>query len=180
MNRRQQQELELTKRFFDAAGYSDAQLEVGDRPDIIATIGGRRIGIEQTNFHADERPNSSGSRMRAEEEQKAKLAIGGSYSAWGVSDPLDGLTTRIQDKVSRASKYDGTRYDALWLLISSQVPLAGAMASTFIVPHTLDITRLDAATNSILSSSPFETVHLNLLMSNITLSWTRERKWQAR
>jgi hypothetical protein len=176
---KQLEELELTRRFLALLGCSYSQLEVSDRPDVIATIDGHRIGIEETKFHSDEQPAISGSPLRAEESQKTKSVEDHPYSIWGVADPLPGIVARIEDKIERAIKYDASRYSELWLLISSQVPQRGAVAATFVFQPFVDVLRLTEITHSLLDASPFSAVHLHLTMTHGLFSWSREKQWYA-
>ncbi len=174
---KQQEELELTRRFFVLFGHPDAKLEAVDCPDVIAIVDGHRIGIEVTQFHSDEQSGTSGSPLRAEEAQKVIQAEGRPYSMSGKANPLTGIVARIQDKVERATKYDSSRYSELWLLISSQVP--GAVASTFISPSLVDIPKLNETTHKLLTMSPFVAVYLHLVMTHNLFSWSRENQWYA-
>jgi hypothetical protein len=71
------EELEFATRLLVALGFHDAELKSWDRPDILAKMGSRRIGIEVTVFHADEESGSKGSALRAEEEKKTRKATVG-------------------------------------------------------------------------------------------------------
>ena len=61
----------------------------------IALIDGERVGMEVTQFHADEWPGVKRSALRAEEVKKVKDSGGRSYSQWGVANALPGLVARI-------------------------------------------------------------------------------------
>ena len=177
--RKQQEETELVKRFLALLGHPHAQLQAGDRPDVVAIIDDKRIGIEETKFHGDEQSGTSGSSLRAEEAQKSKEAAGHSYSMWGVADPLPAIVARIEDKIQRATKYDASRYSELWLLISSQLPMPGAVAATFIIQPFVNVSRLNETTHGLLTASPFSAAHLHLAMTHGLFSWSRENKWHA-
>lgn len=177
---KQQEELELAGRFLALLGHPQAQLEVGDRPDVVAIIDGHRIGIEVTEFHSDEQLGNSGSRLRAEETQKAKQAAGHPYSMWVEPKPLPGILARVADKIKRSTKYDSSQYSELWLLISSQLPILGALATTYAFLPFVDIEDLNKATHNLLTASPFSAVHLHLVMDHSLFSWSRENQWYAR
>lgn len=172
--------MELTRRSLRLIGHSQAQLEVADRPDVIALIDGHRIGIEESKFHGDEQSVTSGSQLRAEEAQIAKQAEGHPYSMWGVADPLLGIVARITDKIERAKKYDASCYSELWLLISSQLPMPGAVASTFVFAPFVNVSRLNEMSHDLLAASPFAAVHLHLAMTHGLFSWSRERQWYGK
>jgi hypothetical protein len=67
-------ETELVRRLLLTLGYMNAEfvLNPGDRPDVQAVIRGCSIGVEVTEFHADEEPGHKGSVSRASEEKAAK------------------------------------------------------------------------------------------------------------
>ncbi|MBI3575409.1 MAG: hypothetical protein HY083_07145 [Gammaproteobacteria bacterium] len=176
---KQHEELELTRRFLVLIGHPQAQLEAEDRPDVVALIDGHRIGIEETKFHGGEQPGTSGSPLRAEEAQKAKQAEGRPYSMWGVADPLPDIVARIRDKIERATKYDASRYSELWLLISSQLPMPGAVAATFVFEPFVNVSRLNETTHDLLTASLFAAAHLHLAMTHSLFSWSREKQWYA-
>ena len=178
-SRKQLEEMELASRFLALLGHPHAQLERGDRPDVVAVIDGQRVGIEETKFHGDAQPGISGSPLRAAETQVAKQANGHPYFMWGVPDPSPGIVARIKDKIECAAKYDATRYSELWLLISSQLPMSGAVASTFVFPPLLNVSSLNNSTHSILSASPFSAAHLHLAMTHGLFSWSREKPREA-
>lgn len=180
MNQKQQEEMEQAARFLRALGHVGARLEAGDLPDVIAFIEGRRIGIEVTQFHADEQPDVPGSSLRAAEKKKAKDAGGRPYFQWGVANPLPGLVARIKDKIAIVAAYDETRYAELWLLISSQLPKMGALAATYAVPGFIDIPQLNQDTHAALSRSSFAAVHLHLMLSHAVYSWTRAEQWHVK
>ena len=98
---------------------------------------------------------------------------------WGVADPLPGIVARIRDKIERATKYDASRYSELWLLISSQVPMPGALAATFVFEPFVNVSRLNEATHGLLTVSPFAAGHLHLAMTRVVFSWSREKQWYA-
>ena len=171
--------MELATRFLRDVGHADVRLETGDRPDVVAHIHGKRIGIEVTQFHADENQSVNGSALRAEEVKKAKDSGGGSYLQWGVANPMPGLVTRIKDKILAASAYNKEFYDNLWLLISSQLPKAGALGSTFVFAPLINVIDLNNATHMQLCGSSFSAAHLHLIMNQSVYSWSRSEQWHV-
>jgi len=172
MTQKKRGEIALATRLLAALGYRNVSLKPSEQPDMIAQINGMNIGIEVTQYHSDERSESRGSRMRAEEEAVARKAPTQIRGMCVVADPLPGLVARIQDKIARATKYDPTLYSELWLLISSQVSLAG-----FAFKPCIDVSRLNVSTHSLLTASPFAAVHLHLVMTHDLFSWSRKKKW---
>ena len=179
MNKKQCEEIELVKRFFCEIGRPDVPLEAGDRPDVMARVDGERVGIEVTQFHADEKPGGrGGSNLRAQEVEKVRASGGGPYPhLWGNPDPRCGLVTRINEKISTAATYDKTGYDQLWLLICSQVPAIGAIGSTYALDFLDYVTVLNRETHAQLCKSPFSAVHFYLMMSHCIFSWSCSEKW---
>lgn len=170
------EEVELARRLFDALNYKDFTLTASDRPDVVAEIGGRCVGVEITVFHADEKPNRKGSALRAAEEEIARKAGGASYAAWGIVDPLPGLHTRIGEKISVATAYDAKKFDELWLLIVGQFPKPGAVVSTY--PPSICPDDLNRHFNRMLSKSPFGRVYLHLLLDQTLYAWSASEKWR--
>ena len=177
MNKKQTEDMDLVARFLCELGWTDVCLEAGDRPDVVALINRKSIGIEVTKFHADERPTFKGSTLRVEEKKKVSKSGGGAYAMWGVTNLIPGLVTRINEKIKVATTYDHTCYEQLWLLISSQIPMVNAVVSTFAFP--LDISELNDATHAQLCRSLFSAVHFHLMMTHGVYSWSRTERWQV-
>lgn len=164
--------------FFCEIGRPDAPLEAGDRPDVIALVDDERIGIEVTQFHADEKPGGrGGSDLRAQAIEKVRGSGGGPYCQWGVPNPLCGLVTRINKKISTAATYDKKGYDQLWLLVCSQVPEIDAVGATFALPPFIDVPDLNRETHVQLCESHFSAVHLYFIMDRRIFSWSRSGQW---
>jgi hypothetical protein len=176
MNEKQQHEEYLTKQFLKDLGCSEGSLETGDKPDIIAVIDGRRIGIEQTTYHADEQNGNSGSHLRNCAEKNAKSTQKPLTMAVNI-DPYPAFLTRIKDKIEKSKKYDAGQYSELWLLISAQVPTLGMIAPTFIPCSFLDTDKLNNTSHSLLNSSPFTAAYIHLVTTHDLFSWSRELIW---
>ena len=129
---KQREELDLAERLLSAVGHGQILLVPSDRPDVVASIGDRRVGIEVTRFHADERTEwrGSGSLMREREGKLSRANPNGPYHMWGFPDPIPGLVARIGDKIKVAEDYDGAHFDELWLLVSGGDPKLGAVVSS--------------------------------------------------
>jgi hypothetical protein len=179
MSQKQCEEIELAARFLREIGHADVRLEAGDRPDVVALIDSERVGIEVTQFHADEQAGVKGSALRAEEVKNVKDSGGRPYSQWGVANPLPGLVARINEKISVAAAYDKTGYEELWLLISSQLPKIGASISTFAFAPFVNVTNLNKATHMQLCGSSFSAAHFHLMMSHCVYSWSRSEEWHV-
>ncbi len=180
MTDKQPMELDLTRRLFNALTYKAFALAPNDRPDVVATIEGRTIGVEVTVFHAGEAPNHGGSALRAAEEKIAKDAAVSMYSGWGITNPLPGLSECIKKKIAKAKDYNERRFDELWLLIVGQLPKQGAVISTFATPIALNVELLNQNFNDILTASHFERVYFHLSIGQELYGWSRAEKWQLK
>ena len=177
MNAKQSEEVELVARFLAEIGRTAVHLKPADRPDVVAHIDGKHIGIEVTQFHGDEQPGIKGSSLRAEESKKVSNSGGRPYSVWGIADPMPALVARINEKISAAATYGHDACDEMWLLVSSQVPKVGATAATFAFAPFVDVTKLNKATHSQLSASPFSAAYFHLMMTHNVFCWSRLSGW---
>jgi hypothetical protein len=75
------------------------------------------------------------------------------------------------------SKFDSTRYNELWLLIASQLPQLGGLASTFMVSALVDLNALNNCFHEMLLKSRFGAVYLHLLMEHNIFEWSPSKKW---
>ena len=98
---KQLEELDLATRFLAALGCAAIELEASDRPDVIVTLHGVRVGIEVTQFHADERLGSIGSPLRKAEVQLARKYPEAPHSMWGVPDLSQRSWHESQRKLKR-------------------------------------------------------------------------------
>ena len=177
VTQKQREEIDLTSRLLAALGHTCVDVEPSDRPDVIVTIDGTRIGIEVTQFHADEHSGAKGSPLRVIEERLSKQSPGQSYTICGVTNPTIALLSRIQDKITASSGYDRTNFDQLWLLISTGLPKLGAVGATFAVPTFVRVEELNQSTHQSLFNSSFSAVYLQMLLPPALFYWARESKW---
>ncbi|MBV8939027.1 MAG: hypothetical protein JO089_04230, partial [Alphaproteobacteria bacterium] len=124
--------------------------------------------------------NENGSKLRQQEESDARNGRQQAY--WIKTDPWAALTARIEEKVNLAKNYDHSKYEELWLLISSNIPKLGAAASTTVSPMALHnaIDELNSRYGAILAASPYEMVHwyLHMTQDQTLFTWSRtEEKW---
>lgn len=177
---RQSVELDLVRRLFSALGIKPDELRHHDRPDVLASVDGRTIGIEVTVYHADEQPDGTGSPARAQERDLSRQAKGNPYPMWGSPDPLPGLEARISDKVRKAENYNTEGCDELWLLIAASVPINGAVASTYMFDFLLNAQALNERTGYPLNASPFKAIYVHSHLSTegeALFSWSRASGW---
>lgn len=179
MNEKQRREWDSARRLFQALGYGNIFLKCDDRPDILATAADQRyIGVEVTDLHPDEGTISRGSALRAEEEGKKRTAQGRPYSLWPLLDFLRAFQRRIDEKVRRASKYDASKYNQLWLLIVSQSP--DAPGSTYVFAPFISIDDLNRASHRFLANSGYSRAYLYLQLDDILYEWSPSEMWRTR
>ena len=123
-------EAEAVRRVLKQRGLPYVDLQVGDKPDVVARIGGVDVGIEVTMLHPDDLGTKSGSRLRRQEEHLKAKADDAAYAMWVPISPFDALRARIQDKEGK--KYPRPPGGELWLLIVHSIPEPGRVASTFV------------------------------------------------
>ena len=176
---KQDRELDLAGRFLTDIGCCYSGIESNDRPDINVVIGNRNIGIEVTEFHADRggerKPGEQTLRQTGEESARNSLSP---YTMAIPVSPYQGLEASIDDKIDKAERYDLSRVDELWLLISAQCPLLGALPATFILNMAIDGTELDRLFHEKLLASCFNRVCLHLIYDHVVWDWDRSSKWR--
>lgn len=178
MTEKQVVECELVQRLFSALHLEGFTFKASDRPDVVATGNGRRIGIEMTVFHGDEGQNlHGGSAQRKTEEQINRNVADRPDAMPVVVDPLPALVARIKDKVKKARDYQAESFDELWLVIDASVPRLGAVASTHIVSIAVNQEILNNSSHDLLSGSSYAKVYLHLLMGGGLYEWTRADSW---
>lgn len=178
MNKKQTIELCLVTRFLHCLGSETPDLAATDRPDVIAHIDGKRIGIEVTQFHLDETAEAGGSRLRATQATMTKQHGGIPQPAWiGTPNPVHALQGIIRRKIEKATTYDSGRYDELWLLIAAALPDPVAVAPTMIFLPP-DPATLNVVTDTGLCGSGFAKVYLHVILQHWLFMWSRATRWQ--
>lgn len=176
---KQREEVDLAARLLATLGHAQIAIEPSDRPDVFAQVGAMRIGIEVTQFHADEHAGATGSSLRANEERLSRQLPDQSYAQWGISNPNPALVARITDKIAASATYETSSYNQLWLLVSASLPKLGAIGSTFALSTFVNVEELNLSTHQPLSNSSFSAVYLHILLSPALFCWSREKKWHA-
>ena len=177
----QEQEMELTRRFFADAEFQYTSLVSGDKPDITAVIDGRNIGIEVT--HADDKSTTLPGKktLRQEGVENARANPDQPYTMAIPLFPYAMLEARINDKIAKAQNYNLEHFYELWLLISAQLPLLEALPATYVIPLSVSTstTKLDELFHDKLLASRFSHVYLHLNLDHAIISWDRSRRWQV-
>lgn len=174
---KQAEEVDLAVRLLTALRRIPDVVEKRDRPDVLARIGRKTIGIEVTQFHADEGRGHKGSALRAKEEATARQVPGQTYGMWGITDPNPALISRINQKIDRGSNYNNSGLDEVWLLISGGAPRLGAIGSTHAIPAFLNLHDLNASTHASLERSVFSTAYTHLILPSALYCWSRDQGW---
>ena len=152
--------------------------------DIVTTLDGKSIGVQLTDYHADEdqRAGSRGQTLRSEEQKKASEALKQSgpkvYGAWVPGNYIPPLRYRFEDKIAKAHKYPIPKHE-LWLLVNAQDRRYGATGATFIAAAVISEETLDREFNALLSASPFARVFLFLASERVVYGWTKaSNRWE--
>jgi hypothetical protein len=148
--------------------------------DVVFDMAGQRFGAQHTVFHFDEGqvPGKRGSPARAEEETAAR-ATQTAFGMWANPDYRPALARRINEKIALASRYPASDLVAeTWLIVSASLNRWGAVASTIIMPHAIQVEDLNRLFHSALSSSSFDQAFLVLHLSSIVYGWNRDTGWR--
>ena len=168
MTAKQDHEIALVEALLIDLGLQATALQPGDRPDVLAAIGGSWVGIEVTELHPD--AGAAGSQVRADEQRAAR-----SHEVrwhWGGTDYAGAIGCQLAEKVAKAQGYTVPNGGALWLLISSQIPREGQLAATFALGEWVRLADL-AALEPVLVSSPYDALFVHLICDRRVLEWRR-------
>jgi hypothetical protein len=179
-----QREREIVERFLHTVrvnGFTlDDPNEGGKREsgaDVRVLCGGRKYGIQVTEFHADEgrSPISKGSRLRSDEARQATTDRLGWI--WLPIDPMPALKSRIAAKVQKAHSYDRRDFEEVSLLVACQVPAIDAVASTALLPGQVNLDVLARYISPMLDGSKLTEAFIYAMMSPAVFRWTRRAGW---
>ncbi|MBG0791965.1 hypothetical protein IYY11_00365 [Methylocystis sp. H62] len=183
-------ERDAVRKLCSILGYAPSAYEdpnsrsVESGGDVKLLFGERAVGLQVTDYHADEGPTPrEGSRLRAEEERKARAAMEApdpvkAYGHWAPAGYIGPLSFRIKDKVEKTAKHDGHSFDEMWLLICAQINGWGASASTMISPDLVRLNDLDEKVSPMLRCSVFSRAFLLLELDGIVFGWDKgENRW---
>ena len=170
----------LIRRHGLAAGrYIDPNKEARDETgaDVIAIVGGRRIGIQVTQLDTGDLRG----RARASEKavwNDAQECGYSTYGSWAQNDPSKLVAAIARAVTSKMQQIVGC--DEAWLLISASLPEMGTLASTFVITQWLPADALNAATISKLAACNYTYAFLHVLVGNddALYVWSRGGKWQ--
>ena len=144
-------ELLMRRHGLTAERYIDPNKEARDETgaDVIAIVGGRRIGIQVTELDTGDLPG----RARVSEKavwNDAQECGHSTYGSWAQNDPSKLVAAIARAVTSKMQQIVGC--DEAWLLISASLPEMGTLASTFVITQWLPADALNAATISKLAT----------------------------
>jgi hypothetical protein len=144
--------------------------------DVIARIGGKKIGIQVTEYNPDfGLPKPPRKQSRAEEKQAAsKNSRGYGFSVSGQY--IDALRKTISNKLTKTF----SSVDEGWLLIAAQNPNLGSKSSTLVEADHISVNRMNAEFHSLLLGRQFANVFLLLAVEQVLFEWSPARQWQRR
>jgi hypothetical protein len=179
-------ERDIVDRFLQLLGYSNYSLhdpnlgvKVDTRADVLVEVGGRRIGVQVTEFHADEGAIAArqGSQLRSQESKKA--AQGLPAAMFVNPNPMPGLVHRISEK--SVKQWSSMAFNDTILLIAASVPQLGGTASTFVWAARLNEDELNAQLSPILEGSKYSAAYLfNMIDKSgpAVYKWCRQTGWK--
>jgi hypothetical protein len=148
-------------------------------PDVLGCLqGGRKIAVEQTTLHIDERPRA-GSPLRAKEERTSRANPGTSPAGWLPVTFIDAFELRVREKTAKAPSYAKSMDEEMWLLVNARLPQIPGLLATFIVPGIVNADEMNERTHTILAASPFDEAYFHIVLGNGLYSWSRADGWRA-
>jgi hypothetical protein len=138
---------------------------------------GRRIGIQVTEFSADEGAVPPNRGLRAATARDA--AQGELHSGWiPLRQQVPALVLRIREKVALAKRYNFEQFDEVWLLVATFVPWAPV--PTFQLPNvTITPEDLNRHLNNELRQSNFTRAFVYSMLSHTVYEWSSVTGWRC-
>jgi len=145
--------------------------------DVIAVIGGCRVGIQVTDLDTGNIPGEA----RAAEVKLAQDAEsrGGTYATWAQNQP-DQVLAALARIIARKSRMSFAGFDQFWLLVCCGTPQLGAIASTFLITPWLDTGKLDKITAESLAKCKYTRVFIHAILGveeQALYHWQRGGAW---
>jgi hypothetical protein len=147
-------------RFKTDAPLSNPNLDGESGADVLAIIGGKRIGIQVTQIDngyslpsvTDAPITGRGAEKRIARECQTYAGFAENSSAKVVANIAAAIRPKALHRV--------TGFDRLWLLVAAGVPEIGSVISTFVLSAHLSPAHLDAATEGDLVQSSYDRAFL--------------------
>jgi hypothetical protein len=145
--------------------------------DVVALIGGCRIGIQVTDLDTGE---AAGTARAAETKLWRDAAKRGSiYGTWAQND-TGKIIDAIARSLSRKARMSFADFDEFWLLMCAGVPQLGAIGATSVMTSWLTTDALDAATLQSLSASKYTRAFIQAILGveeKALYQWHRDAEW---
>gem|GEM_PF-2380611 len=179
-----QRESTVAVRLFQLIGLSytsmtDPQETYGGETgtDVEIHYDGHRIGIQVTEFSADEGAVLAKRGLRAAtayNDEKGKLTSG----CIPLREQVPALARRIRKKIEKSELYDFKQFDEVWLLVATFVPWAPV--ATFQLPGvTITLKDLNWHLNDELRRSNFTRVFVYNMLGKTVYEWSSVTGWRC-
>ena len=175
----------MVTRFLAVAGLPSTSLEDpmhvhgGETgADVQVRIAERLVGVQVTEYCADEGAANPRRGLRATEKHNARQ--GQFPSAWiPLQHQLTSLRSRVSEKIEKARRYTFQQFDEIWLLVAASLADPEAIVSTSLVSLLLtpdDLNRyLD---NDMLRRSKYTKAFIHIQVGATVYRWTPESEWR--
>jgi len=165
------------EEFLKTLGVTDYKIDEAhtDKPDVLVIMNGRKIGIEVTEFHWDER-EKGGSPSRPKEMQL--LRDNKPYFAWSGS-PFRALEKRVKNKIDEAKDYKPSELNELWLLVVLQG--VEAVGSQYAHPLYFKDEKGKSELSKLhepLMNSRYDQAYLYFHIGKCIIGWLPNRGWE--
>jgi hypothetical protein len=128
--------------------------------DVLAIIGGKRIGIQVTQIdNCYSLPGVTDTPIRGRGAEKRLARECQTYAGFAENDSAE-VVANIAAVIGRKALHRVAGFDELWLLVAAGVPETGSVISTFVFSAHLSPAPLDAATGHDLMRSSYNRVFL--------------------
>jgi hypothetical protein len=133
--------------------------------DVLAIVGGKRIGIQVTQIdNGYSLPSVTDAPIMGRGAEKRLARECQTYAGFAENDSAK-IVANIAAAIGRKALHRVTGFDELWLLVVAGVPETGSVISTFVLSTHLSPTHLDAATGHDLMQSSYNRVFLLPVLS---------------
>jgi len=144
--------------------------------DVQVRIDGQLVGVQVTEYCADEGTANPGRGLRATEKRDARQ---GQFKARAIplQHRLASLHTRVAKKIEKASCYPLQQFQQIWLLVAASLADPDAIASTSLVLLTLDDVK-GGLDDEMLRHSKYTKVFIHVQLGDMVYCWTRDNSWR--
>ena len=158
----------------NADGYHNPNAKHGRETgaDVSFTLDGKTFGVQVTDIDGGQ-PYTRG-QLRGEE---MRIAVPGRpYAMFSNNDPNAAIVAAVLGKIAKAKRYRFGEFDEVFLLVSGN--RLDAPCSTFLLPATIDLAMLNAATHAPLAVSPYVEVFVHLQIGRAVYRWFKPEGWR--